>query len=383
MRPNTNYVKVLGDTFTTNDLGFRAAPTSPKPSGVKRIVIVGDSWTYGQGVRYEETFANQLQKMLNRNGERWQVYNLAMPGWNTANEIAALRSFFSRLQPDIVVFCPTSNDIDDSLEVWNGRLLRPGFASGAMFRSSYEYESRWIDVFKRLQSEVEWLKRQGVPSLVYFLWRKLTSYYAGLAGFSSPYTVVPTEYIEEYRLRKDIDAGEHATPKGHELIATYLHNALLEGRLITGVDRLPSKYPVVLSSDAVAHADIDAELRSGLEFTTRAELVPLTNGFMGREGLFSVKAPSQGKTVYVQLALIDDPGLYPLTVEVVLKSPEKLSSTRVFDRFVAKPQLIEIRKPSTLDKYPIIEVHVTADRVVASPDALTPISMKRPDVGIR
>jgi GDSL-like Lipase/Acylhydrolase family len=385
MRPNTNYVNVLGDTFTTNDLGFRTVPTTPKPSGVKRIVIVGDSWTYGQGVRYEQTFTNQLQKMLNRGGERWQVYNLAMPGWNTANQISALRVFFSRLQPDIVVFCPTSNDIDDSLEVWNGRLLRPGFSSGAMFRSSYEYESRWVDVFKRLQSEVEWLRLQRVPSLVYFLaeWRKLAPYYAGLARFYSPYTVVPTEYIEKHRLSKDTDAGEHATPNGHELIATHLHNALLEEHLITGLDRLPSKYPVVFPGDRFAQADVDAELRSGFKFTSRAELLPLTKGFMGKEGIFSVEAPSQSKTVYVQLALIDIPGLYPLTVEIALKSREKLSSTRVFDRFVAKPELIEIRKPSTLDRYPIIEVHITADRVVASAEGLTPISMKRPDVRIR
>ena len=105
------------------------------------------SWTFGQGVHFDEAFPHQLEKMLNRNHNTWQVYDLAMSGWNTANEIAALRTFFSQLQPDIVVFCPTSNDIDNSLDVWNGHLVLNGFVSQAGFRNSYFYESQWIKVF--------------------------------------------------------------------------------------------------------------------------------------------------------------------------------------------------------------------------------------------
>ena len=81
MTPNTHYSSLLGDTFNSNELGFRSIPATPKPRGVKRIVLVGDSWTYGQGVHYEETFAHQLQKMLNQKSEAWQVHNLSMPDW--------------------------------------------------------------------------------------------------------------------------------------------------------------------------------------------------------------------------------------------------------------------------------------------------------------
>ncbi len=385
MTPNTRYVNVFHATFTTNDVGFRAVPTSPKPDGVKRIVVVGDSWTFGQGVEADETFTSQLEKLLTRKGGKWQVYNLGMPGWNTANQLAALRTLFSRVKPDVVVFCPTSNDIDDSYEVWNGRLLPRGFASTAGFRRSYGYESRWIQVFRDLQREVDSLKGRGIPSLIYFLaeWHGLAPYYARLASLHVPYTVVPTEYLRrQYRLSSELDPGQHATPEGHRLIAAYLHNALLEQRIVTSVDALSIGNRVVFPGQAFDPVAVEAEFKHWAEVAQRPESTSSTEDFIGREAMFSVAAPASARIVTVQLKLIDDPGLYPLTVEVRLESRERIASTRLFDRFLPQGQTIEVTKPRSLDRYPIIEVHVTADHVVVPRD-LTPVSMHRPSVEVR
>ena len=194
MTPFTRYENKF-DTFTTNELGFRAVATSPKPEGVKRIVVVGDSWTFGSGVKKEDTFTSLLESLLNRNAHRWQVYNFGIPGWNTGNEIAALQTYFSRVMPDAVVFCTTSNDIDDAYGIWNGRLMNRGFNSGSLFRHSYAFESRWIRVFKSLQAEVDALAARRVPSLVYFLaeWRKLAPYYAKAADFRVPTSSCPVD----------------------------------------------------------------------------------------------------------------------------------------------------------------------------------------------
>lgn len=385
MTPYTRYENVFRATFTTNDVGFRAAPTSPKPDGVKRIVIVGDSWTFGLGVEADETFTSQLEKLLTRDGGKWQVYNLGMPGWNTTNQLAALRTLFSRVKPDVVVFCPTSNDIDDSYDVWNGRLLPRGFASTTTFRRSYAYESRWIQVFQDLQREVDSLKGRGIPSLIYFLaeWHDLAPYYARLASLHAPYTVVPAEYIHsQYRLSSEVDAGQHATPKGHRLIAAYLHNALLEQRIVTGVEALAIGKRVVFPGQAFDPAVVEAEFKHWAEVAQRPEPTSSTEDFIGRHAMFSVAAPANARNVAVQLTFIDDPGLYPLTVEVRLESSERISSTRVFDRFLPQGQTIGVTKPQSLDRYPIIEVHVTADRVVVPRD-LTPVSMHRPSVEVR
>ena len=378
--PETHYDRMMNDSFTTNDLGFRTVPTA-KPQGVKRIVVVGDSWTFGQGVHYDETFPYQLEKMLNRNNNTWQVYDLAMPGWNTANEIAALRTFFSQLKPDIVVFCPTSNDIDDSLDVWNGHLVTNGFVSQAGFRHSYFYETRWIKVFGALQHEVDRLKERGVPSFVYFLaeWRKLTPYYAKLSGFNAPYTVVPTKYIEKpYRLSTAIDPGAHATPEGNQLIAAYLYNALLNMRLTTGVEPLPPNDPVSFPGSTFNQHEVEAEFRS--RSVDGSDLIPLSEDLMGKQALFSVAAPATSRTVIVELALIDNPGLYPLTVNIGLESPEQFSLTKTFSQFSPEPQSIELTKPVSLDKYSFIDVRVSADHVFAN--GSTPVSMKRPKIRV-
>lgn len=382
--PYTKYVNVLGGTFTSNDLGFRA-PMGPKPPDVKRIVVVGDSWTFGQGVEADDTFTSQLEKLLARGAGKWQVYNLGIPGWNTANELAALRTLFSRLRPDVVVFCPTSNDIDDSYDVWNGRLLTRGFASVAGFRRSYGHESRWIRAFRDLQSEVDVLRGRGIPSLIYFLaeWRTLPPYYARLADLRAAYTVVPSEYIEgRYRLAPQVDPGQHATPKGHQLIAGYLYNALLEQRIVTGVEALAIDKRVVFPGQAFDPAVVEAEFAHWAEVARRPEATSAAVPFIGGHAMFSVAAASHARIVSVQLTLVDDPGLYPLTVEVRLESSERSSSTRVFDRFVPEPQTIEVTKPRSLDRFPIIEVHVTADHVVVPRD-LTPVALHRPTVTVR
>jgi len=382
MASNTHYTGVLDDTFTTNDLGFRTVATTPKTKGVKRIVVVGDSWAYGQGVHYKETLANQLETMLNRKGVAWQVYDLAMPGWNTANEIAALRTFFSRLQPDVVVFCPTSNDIDDSYDVWKGRLIVNGFSSGAAFKDSYNYQARWIQVFQNLQNEVDWLsKQQGVPSLIYFLaeWRKLTPYYASLSGLHAPYTVVPTDYLDDkYRL-----PNQHATPEGYRLIAAYLQNALVQRQLSTGLELLPIAEPVVFPGNTFASADVQREFRSYDKYWKSLDQTRSAEEFMGREELFSLEAPAGATTAYVELALIDDAGLYPLTVEAGWKSAEHNSVVKVFDHFIAGPQVIELSRPASLAGYSALEIRIAADHAVIDPKGVTPISMKRPKLRIR
>ncbi len=380
LTPYTQFVEVLGATFTTNDLGFRTESMGPKPQGIKRIVVIGDSWTFGQGVQYEDTFTHRLEQLLNRKGGRWQVYNLGVPGWNTANEVAALRTLFSRLQPDVVVFCPTSNDIDDSYDIWNGRLVNRGFDSGAGFRHSYAYQSRWIQAFRSLQTAVDFLEQRGVPSLIYFLaeWRSLAPYYAKLSGLQARYTVVPSEYLEsKYRLGSDQDLGQHATAKGHQLIAAYLHNALLEQQLVTELQPLPINRRVVFPGQTFNDTEVEAEFRHWKKFMERPDLIPLNDGFMGGHGFFSVAAPAKARTVAVQLRLVDDVGLYPLTVEIRLECPEQISVRRVFDHFVPGVQTIQVTKPQSLDIYPMIEIHVIADHVVVPKD-LIPISMQPP-----
>lgn len=384
MKPNTHYVNVLGDTFTTNDLGFRTIRTVPKPIDKTRIVVVGDSWTFGPSVKYEQTFSYILQELLNKEITRFEVYNLAMMGWNTSNQIAALRVFFSQLKPDVVVICPTSNDIDESYAVLNGRLVNRGFESRSVFRNSYEYQRRWIANFKTLQEEVDFLNKNEIPTLIYFLaeWRSLASYYANLSGFKAKYTVVPTAFIESHRFPSHIDSGQHAMPFGHELIAKYLYNALLSQGFITGLEPVPLDYPAKFPGDKYDPTEVEDEFRFWWKIAQNENLISLSDGFIYREGLFSVPANPKTKKVSIAFELLDYPGLYPFTTDIALLCKENISKRLVFDNYVSARQTVELDKPKSLDKYPIVEVKVSVNQAVALPNRTNPVSMSRPTIKV-
>jgi lysophospholipase L1-like esterase len=110
----------IDDGFvTTNSRGFRGPePASPKPAGRFRVVAIGDSVTFGFGVNDGETFCAQTEQLLRSKlpDADLDVVNIAVPGYDTRQEIAVLRRNVSRLEPNLVLVGLYSNDIPDSLE---------------------------------------------------------------------------------------------------------------------------------------------------------------------------------------------------------------------------------------------------------------------------
>ena len=100
-----------GVPFKTNSWGFRGWDIS-EVSKRKVLLVLGDSYAFGYGVPYESSVAALLEKKLrDRCGESWSVLNLAIPGFDTAQEIAALREFGSAIMPGTVLLLYHLNDI--------------------------------------------------------------------------------------------------------------------------------------------------------------------------------------------------------------------------------------------------------------------------------
>jgi lysophospholipase L1-like esterase len=100
--------------FSTNRAGFRGPelPAAPRQGGL-RIVALGDSFTYGEGVADGDTMSAQLERLL---GERAgagaaaiEVVNLGEPGVNTEVELGTLRKH-RHLAPDLVLLSYVLND---------------------------------------------------------------------------------------------------------------------------------------------------------------------------------------------------------------------------------------------------------------------------------
>ncbi len=107
-----------GELFqvTINGRGFRGEdPVVPKPEGVLRIVTLGASSTFGYHSREHETYPQQLEDLLNTNGERFEVVNLGIPHSTSSDLVALFKAEALPLEPDVVTLYSGINDMHDRL----------------------------------------------------------------------------------------------------------------------------------------------------------------------------------------------------------------------------------------------------------------------------
>ncbi len=97
--------------INADGLRARAEYARPKPPGVYRVLLLGDSMTFGQGLRDEDTFATLLERELSAGGITTEVINSGVPGYNTAQEAAYLRRTGMSYEPDCVLILFIGNDL--------------------------------------------------------------------------------------------------------------------------------------------------------------------------------------------------------------------------------------------------------------------------------
>jgi len=132
--PNRSYWHVTPDyriNIRTNSKGIRANGEIPyeKPPGVKRIVVLGDSFGMGYGVDLQDTFTSQMARSLEKNGIKCEVVNLSVSGHGNAEHLVALKEEGLRYEPDLVLVAWNSSDPDDNIRanlfgLEDGRLVR-------------------------------------------------------------------------------------------------------------------------------------------------------------------------------------------------------------------------------------------------------------------
>ena len=89
-----------------------------KPENAYRVLVVGDSFTFGSGVSSEHTYSNQLEEMLNRRqtGKTWQVVNSGISGYGTLQEYAFWEEEGWKYEPDFLILqFLANNDLTDNL----------------------------------------------------------------------------------------------------------------------------------------------------------------------------------------------------------------------------------------------------------------------------
>jgi len=95
-----------------NSHGFRGREYSlQKPAGTFRIVVMGDSITFGNRLAPEENYPAVLEALYQQAGKSVEVLNLGLGGYDTLQEVATLKDIGLPFDPDLVILGYCINDI--------------------------------------------------------------------------------------------------------------------------------------------------------------------------------------------------------------------------------------------------------------------------------
>lgn len=173
---------------TTNSVGMRGPReyAIDAPPGTRRIVLLGDSFTFGFGVEDPEVVSAVLEDLLNARGDasRWEVINLGVSGFGQAEELVTWENRGRQYHPQMVVVLYFENDIGNNAvaqlyadhpdgtvsrtgsEYLPGVRLQEKLYAIAPIRFLFEHSQAWNLIRNRLSQLVQnsMLKQQGLQT---------------------------------------------------------------------------------------------------------------------------------------------------------------------------------------------------------------------------
>jgi hypothetical protein len=160
-----------GVSVSINELGLRDRRLQKKKNGELRILLLGDSVTFGWGVPAEMTFGRKLEALLTAKlGYPVRTVNSGVGGYNTVQEHAFIRNYIDAIRPEIVILLYIRNDIESN---------EPPFDPSSQLALRGKSPPETI----RILLGKSWLYRLAVFALKYSRPRGLTSLEKNTPGF--------------------------------------------------------------------------------------------------------------------------------------------------------------------------------------------------------
>lgn len=140
-----------------NRLELRDAREYPLEKGPRtfRILVLGDSVTFGHGSVDEHTYPYLLEQRLKawRPDVDWQIWNAAVPGYNTSQELAQLLEIGPRIKPDLIVVGFYENDLVDNRAVAPAGVVKRAAYRAISFARRHVYS---LELYKRIVLSIAW-----------------------------------------------------------------------------------------------------------------------------------------------------------------------------------------------------------------------------------
>jgi hypothetical protein len=177
--------------YAFNSCGHRAGmECGPKPPGTYRIVTTGSSFTLGEQVAREDSFAALLpSEILRKTGQKVEVYNEGM-GWGFSHSVALRFNKTLAAQPDIILWVLTPADIEGAAEV--------------SFQPKVEAQRRSMSLLARAwyYAKNDFASQSAAEALSELVGRTRTATLLRHYLFQSP-----SLYMNSYLLIGDMDGG--------------------------------------------------------------------------------------------------------------------------------------------------------------------------------
>jgi len=99
--------KEFDDAASINKFGFRGYETELTEG---QILVIGDSFTFGWGLKDEDVWARLLENKLKSTGLDLKVYNLGVPGTDSDFHLEVAKKYVKKLKPKFVIISVLIDD---------------------------------------------------------------------------------------------------------------------------------------------------------------------------------------------------------------------------------------------------------------------------------
>jgi hypothetical protein len=147
-RPNAS-ARLMGVDVQTSADGMRDRNFTPAPDpATTRIMMLGDSLTFGWGVDEGATYSKRLEAKLRASGHRVEIINTGVGNYNTAMEVEYFLSRGVKYKPNIVVLNYFINDAEP-MPRYETNVLSRNVRSYVYFASRFDSALRYAEAAGR------------------------------------------------------------------------------------------------------------------------------------------------------------------------------------------------------------------------------------------
>lgn len=132
-------------TYSNNSWGLRGSREySEAKEADLRILMLGDSFTYGLGVDDDQTFSSLLEKKFSAGKGTVEVINAGNPGKGTGYALKFFTTRGYKLRPDLVILCFTYTDFYDNQRSRYYRVNNDGSISAKSLENTFVAKKNFL-----------------------------------------------------------------------------------------------------------------------------------------------------------------------------------------------------------------------------------------------